>query len=208
MRTNKTVLLAVLLLAAGCGGGGQVPDIVPEPTTVDLPADATVSGSVVIGLFFRVGDVVIVGDSVGDVVSVGLYRFDLSSLPAGAVVTEAQLTTGVDLMVGTPFAQLGDLLVAHVDIGPDLDLTDGDSPALEAVTGVLATDGTLEEKTVDVTAAVQADLQAGRTTSDYRVHFDFAPDGESDDDYVNLTNVAYPGTVGVEPVLTVTYVAP
>ena len=102
----------------------------------------------------------------------------------------------------------GDLRIDHVDLGFGLDVNDWSTPLLAGIIGSVSIDGLLEAKTLDVTAAVQVDMAAARTTSDYRLFFIGPPDGGFDDDFLQCTNTGVPGTVGVEPTPTVTYALP
>ncbi|MGE5530106.1 MAG: hypothetical protein ACM3X6_13345 [Patescibacteria group bacterium] len=102
-----------------------------------------------------------------------LLSFDLSSL-AGETVQSATLHVYLVSTVGTPFSDLGGVSIDHVSYGTDLsaltesDLYDG-YVVEPAVPGEI-TDPTVPAwKTIDVTAAVQADLAAGRGRAQFRL---------------------------------------
>jgi len=205
MRNFMIICLGAAVLATGCGSSGDS----PLPTAdIIFDADGANSGYSIDGAAPLAGSFVAVGDSAGDTVARGFYRFDISTLPAGAVVQGATLRTGLNLLAGDPFLEFGSCVVDHVAMGAEFDGADFGAAPLSAVIGSLATNATIEQKTMDVTAAVQADVAAARTTSDYRLYFVGAPDGEADNDFVHFTNNGVPGVVGVEPSLLVTYSVP
>lgn len=59
-------------------------------------------------------------------------------------------------------------LAAHMDLGTALDVDDFDASPLGAL-GTLSSDADIEFKALDVTAAVLADIAAGRAFADFRV---------------------------------------
>jgi len=205
MRNFMIICLGAAVLATGCGSSGDS----PLPTAdIIFDADAANSGYVVDGAAVTAGGILAVGDSVGDTVARGFYRFDISTLPAGAVVQGATLRTGLGNVAGDPFLEFGSCVVDHIAMGPALDAADFGAAALSAVIGTIAANATFEQKTMDVTAAVQADVAAARTTSDYRLYSVGAPDGEADSDYVHFANNGTHLPAGVEPSLLVTYSVP
>lgn len=203
MWNARILAVGAALLLAACGSGSDAPT-----ASVLFSADAANSGYVVDGATTFPGNVVAVGDSSLNSVARGFYRFDITGLPAGVNVIAATLRTGQNSVTGDPYGEFGGLVVDHVDLGAGLNNTDFGAAPLAAVIGTLSTNATQEAKSVDVTGAVQADVAAARTTSDYRLYFVGAPDGEADDDFVHLTNTGVPGAVNVEPVLIIDYNVP
>jgi hypothetical protein len=100
----------------------------------------------------------------------GYMRFDLSSLPPGASIASATLVTYQDAVDGAPF-DTGSVVLDHVDLGPGLDKDDDGAAPLPGglLFATLSTSAAPGERAVDVTAAVQADLAGGRSTSDFRL---------------------------------------
>ena len=103
----------------------------------------------------------------------GLLTFDLSAIPAGSRILSAQLTVVQMLVDGDPYAT-GPMLVDHVDLGGSLGATDFDSAPLTAFIGALANDSFIGAKTMNTTAAVQADVDAGRAATSFRTYFSSA----------------------------------
>jgi hypothetical protein len=66
---------------------------------------------------------------------------------------------------------LGNVIVDHLDYGTSLDGSDYNLAALLANAGTLSTDATIQYKTLDVTALVQADRSASRPRSQFRLRF-------------------------------------
>ena len=100
-----------------------------------------------------------------------------------------------------------EVLVEHVDYGASAPFkTNFAQAALDATGGTLSANSTLEDKALDVTASVQADLAAARTRSQFRLRFtplDGNADGQDDlATFENATNDQ--GTTEV-PRLVVTY---
>jgi hypothetical protein len=163
---------------------------VAGPVTNDVfqgdPADGYVSAA---GFIVAGGSGVYVGDNALDDYSAGFLRFVHASVPAGASVVSATLYAYQSVAIGTPFTQLGAaVLVDHVNIdlgaGAGLDPLDLGSAAYAVGIGSLSSSMALGFRFLDVTAAVQADLDAGRSTSDFRLYFASGTDGAGDADYV------------------------
>ncbi|MGH7701129.1 MAG: hypothetical protein ACREMJ_11510 [Gemmatimonadales bacterium] len=184
-------LTAVALCASlGCeledgggGNGGGGPEL-----TVTLPSDSLLDGWIRDeGNFQRTGSQVIVGDVVVGGVSRGhrgFYSFDISVIPSGSTVTSATLRLYQFNFAGSPYAELGNVVVDHLDYGATIGgLEDYSATAFVSGMGPLSTNTTVEYKTLGVTARVQADVAAGRTRSQYRLRFsnaDFSNDGSAD----------------------------
>jgi hypothetical protein len=116
----------------------------------------------------------VVGDEDNQTPGVGyrqFYSFDISTIPAGAHIVSATLRLYQAIVVGSPYTKLGNVIVDRVDLGSALDPADYNAAALNANIGILSTTATIEYKTMDVTAAVQADLGATRGKSQFRLRF-------------------------------------
>jgi len=113
--------------------------------------------------------------------------FDLSSLPDSIIVIEARVNLYQCYCAGNDTARYpiwdvpgGDTLFCimdHIDYRAYLDTSDwgagdpGHPKTLTSDIGVLSDDATIEYKTLDVTRYVQADIDAGRKRSQFRVRF-------------------------------------
>jgi hypothetical protein len=189
MKTRAPATLAWLLLAglAGCGGGGgglatssqSLPAVLDGFVTDDGFVDTATSSAI------AVGDT----DGTFDNHARGFVRFDRSNLPPGATIVSATLRLHQSAVVGSPYATHGDVVVDHVDVGTSLDAGDFGALPLIPALGVLSDDAGIESKDVDVTAAVLADVLAGRITSDFRLYFPLASDSDGAEDYVQFNDV-------------------
>src|SRR5262245_41915179 len=173
---RRLSLVVALLGLSRCGGGTD------GPATLIAPPVAAVDGVV-----FSTGGVntvagVSVGDHNGPGNTQGFFRFDIHALPPPSQIVSVTLHAYQFLIYGTPYASLGTLLVDHVDVGPALDSADhGAAPIVAGFTS-FPSDPALGWRVVDVTARVLADLAAQRTTSDFRLRFSVANDGDGMED--------------------------
>jgi hypothetical protein len=158
------------------------------------------------------GTWVIVGDIFSGGVTYtyrGFYSFDISAIPAGSSVASATLRLHQISVIGSPYSELGNVVVDHVDYGAALSgLEDFSVPALASGVGTLSTDATLGLRTLSVTARVQADVTAGRARSQFRLRF--SPTEASDDgnsDFAQFADAGYVIAAEV-PQLEVRYRAP
>jgi hypothetical protein len=185
----------------GTGPGGGGPDV-----TVDLPSTASLDGWVRSDGNLAATGNPITGDI--DAAAPGLgyrqfYSFDLSGLPSGATIVGATLSLYQAGSTGAPYAELGNVVVEHVDYGDMLDPTDYATTPLGGTAATLSTNATVGYKTVDVTARVAADVAAARSRSQFRLRFstlDSNNDGGSDFAQFNDAEAA-----ANRPVLSVTY---
>lgn len=203
--TACTFACAVFCACGGGGGddGGGILVTIPSIATLDgiVESDGTVYEQDAYGV--ALGD-----GSPGDGWR-GIVTFDLGPIPAGATVQEATLRLLQFGVQGTPYAKLGGaVLVDHIDVGATLDAGDYDSAAYSADIGTLSSNPTLEVKSLGVDAAVQADVDATRTRSAFRLRFAVESDGAPGADYVNFNEQEDPDGSGVTPTLVVRYTTP
>lgn len=79
------------------------------------------------------------------------------------------------------------------------------STALTNNIGTISNNTTVEWKTLDVASYVQADLDAGRTSSQYRIRFTRNTDSDGVQDATFFESVENSGGTGNAPQLVVTY---
>jgi len=121
------------------------------------------------------------------------YSFDLSELPAGAILQSATLRVWLSDTVGRPFTVLGNLVVDHVDLGSGLDVTDYAGGTLESNIGTLASGSAASQlgyRNLGVVSQVRSDIAAGRTRSDFRLRFAVDTSFDRFDDLVEVNDGA------------------
>ncbi|MDJ0973015.1 MAG: hypothetical protein QNJ98_00970 [Planctomycetota bacterium] len=202
--TRSSALALVAVLFAACGGGG--PSHV-EFTEV-VPSDVTVDGFVTSTGFVVQGERPLAGDDAIDQVARAFYRFPHPAFPAEAEVVRAILLIGQEGIRGAPYTDLGDAVIDHVDLGPGLDATDFDAAALTADFGVLSTTPAIEEKALDITALVLADLAAGRDRTDLRIRMATGSDADQAEDFTIWNDAPNSGVTGSAPRVRVTVRVP
>lgn len=106
-----------------------------------------------------------------NLVTRGFISFDITSIPAGAVVTEVTLRLYQAKIIGSPFASGGTLKIDHLTYGDSLDSSDYGLAALSSSFATVTSNPTLEWKDVVVTDRVKNDLSNARGTSQFRIHF-------------------------------------
>ena len=99
------------------------------------------------------------------------FSFGLADIPDGATIVSASLELFQTNDYGSPFTDLGNVVVDHLDYGATLDGDDYDMLALTANIGTLSVNTTEGYKILDVTTYVQTDSAAARDYSQYRLRF-------------------------------------
>lgn len=121
-----------------------------------------------------------VGDSApNNTTAKGFVGFDISSIAGRTAVSATLRVYQANIYGGTPYTDLGNILVDHVNFGSSLDSGDYSAGALTSNIGTISNNSTLEWKTLDVSSYVQADINAGRTSSQFRFRF-YPNDTDSD----------------------------
>lgn len=186
------------LTLVGCGGGGA------EDVTLVIGGTKAREG-VAGGGSATVGNTLGIGDNGLDVGRVALLSFSLVDLPAGVEIESATLGIHqLDETFGTPYPDLGVMVVDSVGLGAGVDGADAVSAALIPLLGTLSTSVAPGERTLDVTAAVLADIAALRTRSEFRIRFFLATDGDGQQDTVQVRETGGSGT-GAPPTLVIAY---
>lgn len=145
--------------------------------------------------------------SPGDVATNAYYRgffgFDISSLQ-GRTIVSATLRIYQWTVDASAYTDLGSMLVDHVNFGSSLDTSDF-STSLTSNIGTISSNTTIEWKTLDVGSYLQADLNASRTSSQYRIRFTTNTDSDSTQDAAFFESAENSGSTGNRPELVVTY---
>jgi hypothetical protein len=154
-------------------------------TTVTLYSEPALDGHVSNNGWIASGYYnIYVGDDVSNQGWRGFVSFDLSSIPAGATITAATLRIFQSGCDGTPYSDLGNVLVDHLNYGDTLDGTDYDLPAIHSNIGILSDSSGHQWRELDVTIYVQDDINNGRVRSQFRLYrpimtdYDSALDGD------------------------------
>jgi hypothetical protein len=117
----------------------------------------------------------------------GFMSFDLSGLPPGASIEDAELRFFQAKTGGNPYGKLGNLVLDHVDYGSSL--TDGafDAPAMDSVALPPQVEpGSWYVVSRGIADWVRADLAAGRGRSQFRVRWAQESDGDGIEDYAGI----------------------
>jgi hypothetical protein len=139
-----------------------------------------------------------IGDFPDNSTDRGFIGFNISTISSN--VQSAVLIINQRSTIGTPYSDLGDLTVDHVDFGGSLDSGDFSGNTLSSNIGTISNNAGIGSKSLDVTPFVQDDIRAGRTTSQFRLRFIPMTDGNSDIDVAVIDSVE----VGVSPELRLT----
>jgi len=183
----------------------------PEPTTTTLSADADdwivydASQDIYdLGSVFFPSAGIAIGDNEDNVYTRGLFSFDISDI-IGTVST-ATLSLYQGDTDGTPYADLGVLILDHVNFGDSIEANESNfSGNTETASVDSTTDSSNGWKEFDVADCVQADIDAGRTTSQFRVKFADGTDNDSSDDLAYFESSEDAFGTGYTPKLEVTY---
>jgi hypothetical protein len=134
-----------------------------------------------------VGADIRVGDTQSNGTWQGFITVDLSALPEVVELTSASLFARQTDVVGLPYTDLGDLQL--VQLAPLIAIDAAAySAAPVAELGVFSDSTAIAspggDRSLDVTAAIAADLADGSPVSSFRLQFDDAHDQGTDDDHV------------------------
>lgn len=171
-------------------------------TTVTLISDPVLDGFVASSgsVLNNIQDIQ-VGDNQVNNVARGFVSFDITGIPPGSNILSATLRVYQNGVNGTPYTDLGNVIVDHLDYGPTLDSSDFSLAPLLGNIGTLSNNTTIEYKTLVVTARVQNDINNSRTRSQYRMLFTT----QTDNDNVEDSSFFIAGGYANPPQLVVTY---
>ncbi|MDJ0522016.1 MAG: hypothetical protein QNJ90_08060 [Planctomycetota bacterium] len=212
--TRPTALLIALVLSvllAACGSADTTARQ-QVPRLLVIESDGARDGFIRSDGFVRV---VGSGPGVGDLDDArpGLslrmfYSFPLFEIPPDAVISSITLRVYQVATVGQPYADLGDLLVDHVDPGNALGPDDYEENTLTQNVGTLARQFTPRIASLSVDACVLRDLDEGRTRSWFRLRFSRDTNLDDRDDVLIVNDGENSLRAGNVPVLEVIYVRP
>jgi hypothetical protein len=190
----------------------QVVEGAPGPGTVTLQSQAPLDG-------YRGNDGsgssrqdVLVGNGEttapsGELVWRGFMSFDLSSIPGGSSIEDAELRFFQAKVGGDPYVKLGNLILEHVDYGSSLDASAFDVPALNSTRLDQQTSPgawyVLADRTI--AAWVGNDVAAGRPHFQVRLRWTQEVDGDGKEDFAGIESGDNFFGTGNVPQLVVTY---
>ncbi len=189
-------ILIFLALALGCTQEGG------DETTVQIQSTAALDGFAVPGSASP-GSIITVGDSSVDSQAKGFVSFDLSAI--GSTIKSARLRMYQAYTQGSPYADLGTIVVDHVYVGVILDPLDFDGGTITNNIGTLSSAATEEWKELDVTEAVQQDYAEERDNSQFRLHFLQGSDSDGVIDAAFFEDGENNAGTANQPALVVTY---
>lgn len=179
------VLVSVLGLAlAGCGGGGSggggggvvspnPPQVLMQTINSSAALDGYVTSTGVVVANGTLGN--LVGDNDGQSVAVGVrsfLSFDLSAIPANAIIDRATLRVAQINTHRNPYPSHGRLIVSHTSYGFTLDASAYASILTFNIGALFTNDVERGYKELDVTTSVGDDFQNTRPRSQFRLEFE------------------------------------
>jgi hypothetical protein len=212
----KILSLSCIFLLSTLGTASLIFTPALAATSVTLYSesiDGYVTGTALGGTAVSSTNDIAVGDNTANEGLRGFVSFDITSIPANAIITSAKLSLYQYSVAGTPYTAFttNAIGVDHVDYGNSLDIGDfiPPPPSLHGDIGVLTPSTvTYEWKNLSVTNYVQDDLNNARTHTQYRLHFGSFTDGNNDNDIAFFESSENWGTTGNIPMLEVTYNLP
>lgn len=137
------------------------------------------------------GGTILLGDSALNERARGIYTFTLPTLPAGAEIVEALFTTRIGGGGGTPFPDLGVVVMDLVNVGTELTGLDFASGDRMTNIATLFTSWEVDPATVDVTDAIRADHDIALPRSSFRLRFTIGTDGDGVPDVISVYQAGF-----------------
>jgi hypothetical protein len=199
---SNNELSAVIQVLAGTGGPGSI------TSTSDAELDGYRANN---GTGSKNQDVLVgngeLASGFGELVWRGFMSFDISGIPAGAIIDSAELRFYQAKVGGDPYGKLGSLVLEHVDYGDRLSETAFGTPALGAtkLPPQMNAGAWYVVSGPTVISWVQADLANGRDKAQFRLRWEQETDGDGQEDYAGVESGNNFFGTGNLPVLTVNY---
>ncbi len=102
----------------------------------------------------------------------GFVSFDIGSLPEDVTFEKATLRLFQTEIIGDPYAQGYKIKVDHINFGDNLNNEDYNITPISANLTSLTENSVIEWKDAIITDALKKDISEGRSTSQFRLHFD------------------------------------
>lgn len=143
----------------------------------------------------------------GELVWRGFMSFDISGIPAGAIINSVELRFYQAKVGGDPYSKLGNLVLEHVDYGDRLSETAFGTAALGAtmLPPQMNAGAWYVVSGPTVISWVQDDLANGRARAQFRLRWQQELDGDGREDYAGVESGNNFFGTGNFPVLTVNY---
>jgi len=136
----------------------------------------------------------------------GFVSFDISSIPVGKTIDQATLRLYQTSITGNPYGVGGSLRVDHLDYGSSFENADYNTSSISSNFGTLTGNTTIEWKDLDVIDRLKSDISAGKTRSQYRLHFATETiGGDVTGDFANFESANNSAGTGNTPQLVVKY---
>lgn len=216
-RVLWALVLVPLLAACGGGGGGDDEEDAGGVLTLAIESTAALDGGITFNgnasvNFGSSASTPLVGDGAfqaggGTLIYNGLWSFDLSGLPAGALVQSATLQLYQASSSGDPIDAFALARLDHVNFGGVFPTTNSVN-ALTLDFAQIADLNTNGAKQVDATTEVAADLLAGRTRSQFRMRMAIQTDNDGQSDWCVMMDQETPADPALRPQLIIEYTTP
>ena len=189
------------------------PTSTPTPTLTPTPASQTMTLSAAASLDgFQSSNgggntgIEIRAGRNSNLITRGFVSFDISGIPSGKIIDSATLRLYQTSITGNPYGVGSSLKVDHLDYGSTFENADYSAGSISSSFGTLTANATIEWKDLDVLDRLKNDISAGRTRSQYRLHFAIENiGGDVTGDFANFESANNSTGSGNTPQLVVKY---